>query len=169
VGKELSELLRSVDEANTGAAAAAIWLIDEGKGPPVSGNLLLDHLGDGGEVEDAWVDQKCGSGGSGWEELEDLMLRFTSEHGQGGRLVGDEGERPGTVPRGEIEVDGEEGEIGEPGGPELPVQEAGDGEGKQPGELVACGGDDRARMRRNERVDVRVGCDRSHVEDDRAD
>lgn len=45
-GEELSEVLRGADEADAGAAAAAIGLADEGEGPPVLGNLLLDNLGD---------------------------------------------------------------------------------------------------------------------------
>jgi hypothetical protein len=82
------------------------------------------------------------------------MLGFAGEHGQGGRLVGDEGEGPGPVPRCEVEIDREEGEIGKPSGPELPVQEAGKSEGKQASELISPGGDDRSRMRRSESVDV---------------
>ena len=36
------ELLRRADEADTGAAAAAIWLEDDGECPAALGELLVD-------------------------------------------------------------------------------------------------------------------------------
>jgi hypothetical protein len=53
--------------------------------------------------------------------LQDGELGFTGKHGERRRGIGDEREGEGAMAGNEVQVDGDEGDIGEPRGPEFPV------------------------------------------------